>query len=143
MSINTRLKELRKELKVNQEEFATTLHMKQNSITQMETGRRNLSDRTILEICDKFNVNETWLRNNEGDMFKPKKMYKDTLTGHLGKLEDDVQSGAISPEQAKLKEWLAIRIVKMSGDQLDVIHELFKEYAEAFPENLDKKKDED
>ncbi len=35
----------------------------------MESGDRNVTDRTILLICNEFNVNEEWLRNGTGEMF--------------------------------------------------------------------------
>ena len=38
----------------------------------METGTRNITDRTIQLICNEFNVNEHWLRTGEGDMFVQK-----------------------------------------------------------------------
>ncbi|NJD02695.1 MAG: hypothetical protein FIA99_08915 [Ruminiclostridium sp.] len=35
----------------------------------MENGIKKITDRTIKLICQEFNVNDTWLRTGEGDMF--------------------------------------------------------------------------
>ena len=61
--MNGRIRELRKMLGISQSEFADTLNLKQNSISLIEIGKRNPSDRTISDICQKFNVSEEWLRN--------------------------------------------------------------------------------
>lgn len=67
--MNERIRELRKMLGISQSEFADTLNLKQNSISLIEIGKRNPSDRTISDICQKFNVSEEWIRNGTGDVF--------------------------------------------------------------------------
>lgn len=64
-----RILSLRESLGVNQEEFAKRIGVSRNFISLVETGKRNLSDRTISDICREFNVNETWIRTGEGEMF--------------------------------------------------------------------------
>lgn len=65
-----RIAELRKQEKLSQEQFAERLGLSRNFINQVETGKKNVSDRTIADICRVFNVNEQWLRTGEGEMFK-------------------------------------------------------------------------
>lgn len=67
--MNTRIKILREMLKLSQTEFAEALNLKRNSISLIEVGKRNPSDRTISDMCEKFNVSEIWLREGTGDMF--------------------------------------------------------------------------
>ena len=67
--MNTRIKILREMLKLSQTEFAEALNLKRNSISLIEVGKRNPSDRTISDMCEKFNVSEIWLREGIGDMF--------------------------------------------------------------------------
>ena len=70
MTIGMRIKSLRKEvLKLTQAKFGEKIGLKSTAIGQMESGDRNVTDRTILLICNKFNVNEEWLRNGTGEMF--------------------------------------------------------------------------
>ena len=66
--MNERIKEIRKFYKLTQTDFANKLGLSQNFITQLETGSKNPSDRTISDICRIFSINETWLRSGEGEM---------------------------------------------------------------------------
>ena len=63
-----RIKQVRKEAKITQQELADSLGLKQNTIAMYEIGRITPSDRTILDICRIYNVNEKWLRYGEGEM---------------------------------------------------------------------------
>ena len=51
-------------------DFAKKLNVSSAFITQLTKGVAQPSDRTINDICDKFNVNEQWLRTGEGEMFR-------------------------------------------------------------------------
>lgn len=89
--MNERLKQLRKELNLTQQEFADKLGTARNNIAGYETGKRNPSDAVISLICTKYNVNENWLRTGEGDMFV-KLSYSDEIAQFVGQLmteEDD------------------------------------------------------
>ena len=63
-----RIKQVRKEAKITQQELADSLGLKQNTIAMYEIGRITPSDRTVLDICRIYNVNEKWLRYGEGEM---------------------------------------------------------------------------
>ena len=67
--MNTRIKEVREAKGLSQADFAEMLNLKRNSISLIEVGKRNPSDRTIVDICNTFNVSEEWLRTGEGEMF--------------------------------------------------------------------------
>lgn len=70
MSINQRVKLLRKELSLNQTQFGTCIGLKNSAISKMEQEGSIIIDRNIHLICDKFGVNETWLRTGEGSMYE-------------------------------------------------------------------------
>lgn len=72
MNIGNRIKKIRKELDLTQAEFAAKIGSVQNTVTGYENGRRNPSAPVISLICERFNVREEWLRNGEGEMFKPR-----------------------------------------------------------------------
>ena len=69
MTIGERMKAIRKNLGLNQTEFGEKIGYKQALIGQMENGARKVLDRTILLICEKYSVNEEWLRNETEPMF--------------------------------------------------------------------------
>jgi transcriptional regulator with XRE-family HTH domain len=69
LTVNQRVKQLRKKLKLTQHDFAKVLAVSGGLIACIETQERIVNDRTIKQICDSFNVNPQWLRTGEGDMF--------------------------------------------------------------------------
>lgn len=68
--MNNRIRKIRKELDLTQTAFAERIGTTANIMTNYETGRRNPSNSVINNICKTFNVNEEWLRNGTGEMFK-------------------------------------------------------------------------
>ena len=71
MSIDLRIKQIRKACKITQQNLADRLGLKQNTIASYEIGKLSPSDRTIADICREFGVSEVWLRTGEGEMFLP------------------------------------------------------------------------
>ena len=65
-----RVKELRKALGLSGEKFGEKIGVTRSAISDIERGRKGLSDSNILAICREFNVNEEWLRTGTGEMFK-------------------------------------------------------------------------
>ena len=67
--LQTRLKEIRKYLKLTQGEFGKGIGISQGGYGALETGVRALTDRTISQICQTYSVNEDWLSTGAGEMF--------------------------------------------------------------------------
>ena len=67
--MNERIKALRKELNLTQQEFANRINVKRNTVATYEMGRNQPIDAVISLICKTFNVNEEWLRDGNGEMF--------------------------------------------------------------------------
>lgn len=67
--MNTRILKLRKSLNLTQLEFAKEIGLKQSSYSDIENGNAPITERTIIAICSKFNVNEEWLKTGKGNMF--------------------------------------------------------------------------
>ena len=68
--MNERLKKLRKELDMTQQEFADSIGIKRSTMATYESGRNEPIDAVISLICKQHNVNEDWLRSGEGEMFE-------------------------------------------------------------------------
>lgn len=64
-----RIKKIRKEFDLTQEEFGKRLGIKRNTIATYESGRNEPIDAVISLICREFGVNENWLRDGTGEMF--------------------------------------------------------------------------
>ena len=70
MSVGQRIRQVRKTYKLTQQVFADQLGLKQNTIATYEIEKTTPSDRTLLDICRVFHVNEDWLRTGEGKMMQ-------------------------------------------------------------------------
>lgn len=66
--MNNRIRDVRKSIPLNQDDFAKKLGLTKNYISLVETGQRNLSEQSIKVLCAEFNINEEWLRSGEGEM---------------------------------------------------------------------------
>jgi len=72
-TVNQRIKFLRKELKLTQNEFSSVITISSGQLACIETEKRVVNDRTIKLICDSFKVNNEWLRTGKGEMFTDNK----------------------------------------------------------------------
>lgn len=69
-NIGERLKIVRKHLQMTQSDFASFLGMKQNSYSEIESGKRTPSEQLIMLIEYRYNINPTLLLTGEGEMFR-------------------------------------------------------------------------
>lgn len=67
---NLRLKQLRKESKITQEQLAKYLNVDQTMITKLENGTRSLSVSMIEKICNLFGCSDAYLMG-EDDAYIP------------------------------------------------------------------------
>ncbi len=68
-NIGQRIKQLRKMLKLSQEEFGKKIGKSASAIARYESGSREIDESTLKLIAKEFNVNEEWLKTGEGEMF--------------------------------------------------------------------------
>ena len=122
--MNERIKTIREDRKLSQSEFADMLDLKRNSISLIELGKRNPSDRTINDICREFSVNEHWLRTGEGEPYI--KGSDDELAELVGRLYKDKGS-----MRYKMSLELCRSMEKMTDEQLMAFAEFVKRLAEA------------
>ena len=67
--MNERIKKIIEELGLKKVDFANRLHISQPFASELCSGAKAPSDRTIGDICREFGVREAWLRTGEGEMF--------------------------------------------------------------------------
>lgn len=125
MTIGERVKELRKQINLTQQAFADRLNLKRNTVGSYEVNVVEPSDRTISDICREFNVNETWLRTGEGEIFnqitRSEKIaaFLADITADEG---DDFKRrfvemlAELEPEDWKLLERMAEKLQKKEGN---------------------------
>ena len=86
MTINMRIKELRKSLQLNQQDFGKKISLGQRAISWMEKEDGTVTEQNVRIICDTFKVNEDWLRTGAGEMFAPKE-----ILGVLEMLQNEME----------------------------------------------------
>lgn len=67
MTINERVKEVRKYLGLTLEKFGQPLGLKKSGLSLIENGVNNVSEQLIKSICREYSVDENWLRTGNGD----------------------------------------------------------------------------
>lgn len=115
--MNLRLKEVRKDEGLSQEEFAKRLNISRGQVACYETGRRDLTNRTISDVCEKFDVNEEWLRFGTGDKYKPEPEVD----------EIDVLMGMFNPENDEFKTKIIKAMLKLDDNGWNAIKFLAEE----------------
>jgi transcriptional regulator with XRE-family HTH domain len=78
-SVNSRIKQLREKLGLNQRDFSHLLSLSGGYIAGIEVNLRKVNDRLVKLIVGEFNVNEDWLKNGKGQMFSSKKSNEKTM----------------------------------------------------------------
>lgn len=109
--MNERLKELRKALNLTQQAFADAIGVKRNTVATYEIGRNEPIDAVIKLICDRFRVNEIWLRTGEGEMF-----IELSEDDELQQLIDE----SMRDESGEFKRRLAAAIMKLTPEQIRI-----------------------
>lgn len=66
-----RIRKIRRDLDLTQQEFADRIGIKRGAIANYEIGRNAPTDSVVSLICREFGVSEEWLRNGTGEMFAP------------------------------------------------------------------------
>ena len=68
-TVNQRIKKLRKELKLTQNEFSSVITISSGQLACIETEKRVVNDRTVKLICDSFKVSSEWLKTGKGEIY--------------------------------------------------------------------------
>ncbi len=117
-SLGKRVREIRRSLKMTQEEFGSKIGIKKNSLSQIESGKNSLTQQNIVAICKVFNVNESWLRTGDGEMF-----IELSADDELQQLIND----SLRDESGEFKRRLATAIMKLTPEQIRLCTNWIKE----------------
>lgn len=122
--MNTRIKTLRKTLKLTQQEFADKLKFSRTTISSFESGAKVPSEKTLEYICIIFGVNKEWLINGTGNIFCEETDKISLYNEILELLDDDDQENLqiikdymyLSEEDKILTRQLIQRLAKQDRD---------------------------
>lgn len=134
MTQGERIKEVRKSLKLTLEKFGEKIGVKKNAISAVENNRNSLSEQMAKSVCREYNVNETWLRTGEGEMFLPvnRKTKIEKLTNQLLSEESDSFKNRLVSVLADLteNEWEFLEKKAMQLCGIDNESDINKLYSE-------------
>ena len=114
--IGSRIKEIRTNKNMSQEEFGKRLVISRAQIGSYETDRRKVPERTIRDICREFNVNENWLRTGKGEMYQSQPQI-DELEYLMGKF-------SINAEEDETRTKIIKALLKLDDNGWKVIEGL-------------------
>lgn len=106
----------------NRSELARRINLAPAYVSQLCTGIRAPSDRTILDICREFNVREEWLRNGNGEMKVPK-----SRGDEIG----DIVKSASNQDPEKAMKFFTGLLEEMSDAEIVLMYEIFKRHFNA------------
>lgn len=87
--MNNRIVQLRKRRGWTQDKFAEEMGISKNYVSLIENGKKVPGDRLVSDICKEFGVNEEWLRNGIGDMFRSKSKEIGAFANEVMELTDE------------------------------------------------------
>lgn len=94
--MNERIRKLRKALGLTLEKFGLKIGVKKNTVSQIETGKNNVTEQVIASIInadwDGKKINEEWLRDGTGEMFIKQSPDEQIATFIGGLLKDEEDS---------------------------------------------------
>ena len=110
-----RLQKIRKDKGLSQQEFADRLNIKRGTIANYECGRNEPIDAVINLICMEFNINQTWLRTGEGEMYLP-----EDREAEIAKLTVQL----LTEKSDSFKNRLITALARLSEEQWEVLAEI-------------------
>lgn len=113
---NERIKLIRKELGLSQKDFGERINISRGHIAGFETGKSNITERTIRDICREFNINEQWLSTGEGEMYKPQPQ--------INELEYLMGKFSINAEEDEMRTRIIKALLKLDDSGWKVIEGL-------------------
>ena len=124
--MDERLKQLRKELGLTQQEFSDKIGIKRNTFAQYENGRNEPIDAVVRLICSTYNVNEEWLRTGAGEMFVSKNTnmrVQAWIEKVLAGRPEDIRFRAVSLLADMPEEWWNILADRLADEARKIYEE--------------------
>ncbi len=113
-TLRDRIKAIRKNAGMTQQQFAEKLGVSRNTIATYETSVRVPIDAIIVSICREFGVREEWLRTGEGAMYQ-----KTTLDLELSKW-----FGQILKEDTSFRKRFFLALISLKEEEWQSLEHL-------------------
>lgn len=136
MTLAQRIKIIRKELGLNQTEFAQKIGITQTSLSQIEGEKNGISYDVYKAIVNEFNVDPTWLMDGLGEMFRSD-LDSARSDKYSARSDKDSNSGAALSSRAESRDKRSVLplVVQISNDQEENIVMVDKKAAAGYLQN--------
>ena len=121
MTINERIKEIRRSSGLSQTDFAERLGTTRGVITNLGGEKTSPNEPFIKLICREFNVNEDWLRTGDGEM-KQKLTRNQEIAEFMGVVMHD-------SDDAPRKRFISI-VSKLDIEEWQLLEAIAKKWTE-------------
>ena len=112
--MNERLKKIRTDIKLTQKQMSEKIGVTEATVSRMESGKSSITEQTIKMLCNEFNINETWLRTGEGEMY--------VVSEQDEELAEALAEISLSDNE-KLKK-IVQKLTKLNDKEIDTINDL-------------------
>ena len=119
--MNKRIESIRKEKGLSRASFGARIGVSGDVINNLERGRVEIKEHMILLICKEFDVNETWIRTGEGEMFVPR-----DRESELAKLTTDF----LLDEPDSFRSRFISLLARMSDEEWKMVEDLVDRLAQ-------------
>lgn len=132
--MNNRLKEFRESLtdskgkKYSQTRLADEMHITRDILANYEQGRVEMTPLFISMLCTKYDLNETWLRTGEGEMFAPVSREKE-----IARITKRILGDELPPEVEAL--------IRVLANMDEIESRMFVKFVENYKAELEKQKE--
>ena len=116
-TINERVQMLLDTLNLSKAKFAEPLHISGSFVSMVCSGTKNPSDRTIQDSCRVYGVDELWLRDGVGEMFRPRTR-EDEITSFCADL--------LGPDATEDQKKLVANLGKLTPEQWSFLYDIIK-----------------
>lgn len=116
-TIGERIYEIIKTKQISKTDFANTLNITQAYVSKMLHKNCIPSERLIMDICDKFDINIEWLRNGQGEMCRQRSK-EENIAFFIGSVLRD-------PEDTFKKRYLSI-LASLDENEWAALESIYK-----------------
>ncbi len=134
MLIYDRFKLIRQHFGLSQSQFAQKINRSPGFISNVETGRSEISESTVRAVCRVFGINDTWLVSGTGEMFveghEVAEADKGTIGPRIRRLRKDHK---LTQEQfGKATGYSKVHIHCIEAGKVTPSNEMLKHVSDAF-----------
>lgn len=116
-TINERLQSLLDALNISKTDFAKKIHVSPAFVSMICSGKSSPSERTIKDICREYGVDEIWLRDGIGEMFRPRTR-EDEIVEFCADL--------LGPDATEDQKKLVANLGKLTPEQWSFLYDIIK-----------------